>query len=59
MKKPRMFASLTVLALIIAGILLIPLSHSVYCPFEVQPRDAEPVYVIVPGNPGRVERQTG
>ena len=48
-KKPRMFASLFVLGLIIAGIVFIPLPHSIFCAFEVQPRGAEPVYVTVPG----------
>lgn len=48
-KKPRMFASLAGLALIGAGVFFIPLPHSVFCTFEVQPRDAEPVYVTVPG----------
>ena len=48
-KKPRMIASLTVLGLIAAFIIFVPLPHSIYGTFEVQPRGAEPIYVTVPG----------
>lgn len=46
-KKPRMYASLAVLAALAAACFLIPLPQSVLCPLEIQPRDAQPVYVAV------------
>ena len=46
-KKPRMYASLAVLAALAAAFFLIPLPQSVLCPLEIQPRDAQPVYVAV------------
>ena len=48
-KKPRMFASLAGLTAIIAAVMFIPLPHRVVCTLEVQARDAESVYVDVPG----------
>lgn len=36
-------------AVIVAGVLAIPLPHYVYCPFVIQPRAAAVVYVEVPG----------
>ncbi len=53
-KKPRMYASLGVLVLLVAGVIFIPLPHSVTCTLEVQPRDALPVYVDV-SDGGRLE----
>lgn len=46
-KKPRMYASLAVLTAVAAACFLIPLPQSVLCPLEIQPRDAQPVYVAV------------
>ncbi|NIO47579.1 MAG: biotin/lipoyl-binding protein, partial [Planctomycetales bacterium] len=43
-KKPRMYASLGALAVIILAILFIPLPYTVMCSLELQPRDAVPVY---------------
>jgi putative peptide zinc metalloprotease protein len=48
-KKPRLYASLAAVALIVAGVFLVPLPYRVYCPLEVQPLDATSVYVDVPG----------
>lgn len=48
-KKPRMYATLAVLAGLVAAVVMIPLPHSVYCTLEVQARDAKNVYVDVPG----------
>ena len=47
MKKPRMYASLGVLAAVVLAVLFVPLPHSVICTLEIQPRDAESVYVEV------------
>jgi putative peptide zinc metalloprotease protein len=48
-KSLRIYATLLVIAAAIAGILLIPLPAHVYCPLEVQARDARSVYVTVDG----------
>lgn len=48
-KKPRMYATLGVLAAAAAAVMFIPLPHRVYCTLEVQPRDAKSIYVSVPG----------
>ncbi len=48
-KKARLFATLGVLAALLAAATLWPLPHSVYCPFEVRPQNARQVYVEVPG----------
>ncbi len=52
-KKPHMYTSLGVLTALILAVVYVPLPYSVMCPFEVQARDAEPVYVTVPDG-GRV-----
>ncbi len=48
-KKPRFYATLGVLAAIVAFVVWVPLPYSVLCSFEVQPRKASPVYVDVDG----------
>jgi len=63
-KKLRMYATLAGLAAIVAGIVLVPLPHSVFCPLEIRPRDPARIFIDVPGEleacfvrPGqRVER---
>ncbi len=65
-KKPRMLASLAGLALLVGFVVGVPLPYSVLATVEIQARDAESVYVDVPGvleavyvQPGqRVERGT-
>jgi len=54
-KKPRMYASLGVLAALLLGVLFIPLPYSVICTLEIQARDAKPVYVDVPEG-GKLEK---
>jgi putative peptide zinc metalloprotease protein len=49
-KKPRVIATVAVLATALAVILFLPLPFSVKCVFEVQPRGAEQVYAAVPGH---------
>jgi hypothetical protein len=44
-----MYATMALLAAAVTGIMLVPLPASVMCNLEVQPRDAESVYVKVPG----------
>src|SRR5215469_2583990 len=48
-KKPRMYATLAVIAAVLAAVFLVPLPHRVYCTFEIQPRDAQKIFVTVPG----------
>ncbi|HVX64121.1 MAG TPA: hemolysin D [Pirellulales bacterium] len=48
-KKGRMYATLGVLAAVIAAVLYVPLPHRVYCTLEIQPRDANSIFVSVPG----------
>ena len=48
-KKPRMYASVGILAAVVAAVLFLPLPHSVMATLEVQPRDAAQVWVDVPG----------
>ncbi|MFZ5831837.1 MAG: site-2 protease family protein [Planctomycetota bacterium] len=54
-KKPRMYASLAVVTALLAGVLLVPLPFSVLSSLEVQPRDANPVYIDV-FDGGRLEK---
>lgn len=48
-KKARFYGSLGGVALALAAIAFIPLPYRVFAPLEVQPLDATPVYVDVPG----------
>ncbi len=48
-KKPHLYATLAVVAVVILALLFVPLPYSVICTLEIQPRDAESVYVDVPG----------
>jgi putative peptide zinc metalloprotease protein len=48
-KPIRATVSAIVFACLLGAILLIPIPHYVYCSFYVQPRDAQNVYVDVPG----------
>jgi len=48
-KKPRVIATVAVLATALAAILFLPLPYSVKCVFEIQPRGAEQVFASVPG----------
>ncbi|MDZ4659646.1 MAG: biotin/lipoyl-binding protein [Bythopirellula sp.] len=48
-KKVRMYATLAVLATVMAAIWFIPFPSSVMCEFELQPRDAATVYFDVAG----------
>jgi putative peptide zinc metalloprotease protein len=48
-KKVRMYATLAVIIAVAAGIWFIPFPSSVLAEFELQPRDAESVYIEVQG----------
>jgi putative peptide zinc metalloprotease protein len=48
-KKPYFYTSLGVLTVLVAIFFFLPLPSSVICTFEIEPRDAVPVYVDVSG----------
>ncbi len=48
-KRKNVNVTLGILAVVAAFILFVPLPYRVICPLEVKPRDAEVVYVQVPG----------
>ena len=58
-KKPRMYVSLGIVAVVLAAILFLPLPYHVYCMLEVRPRDAQQVYVVVPGELDAVHVKAG
>ena len=58
-KKPRMYATLAGLGLIVAAFVYVPLPHAVFCPLEIQVRDAANVYVTVPGTLEEIKVQPG
>ena len=49
LSKPRMFASLGVLAVVLAGVLAIPLPFHIEAPFLTEPAGGQTVYVAEPG----------
>jgi len=57
-KKPRMFATLGLLATVVAAVLFVPLPFRVFCTVEVEPRDAKSVY-IEPGQLTQVFVKSG
>ena len=58
-KKPRMYATLAGLGAIVAALIYVPLPHSVFCPLEIQARDAANVYVTVSGTLEEISVQPG
>jgi putative peptide zinc metalloprotease protein len=58
-KKPRLYATLGVIALVIAAILFVPLPYRIICPLEIKATDAESVYVVVEGDLAEVNVQPG
>ena len=58
-KKPRLYATLGVIALVAAAILFIPLPYRIICPLEIKAHNAESVYVVVPGDLEQVNVQPG
>jgi putative peptide zinc metalloprotease protein len=58
-KKPRFYASLSVVTVLLLLVVFLPLPQSVICPVELQARDARPVSVRVAGNLASVEVKQG
>ncbi len=48
-KKLRLLATLAVLALVVAGVVYIPLPYYVISPLEIQPLHADSIYISEPG----------
>ncbi len=48
-KRTRLITSVTLVAIVMVAVALIPMPAAVYCPLEIQPRQATAVYVDVPG----------
>jgi putative peptide zinc metalloprotease protein len=49
-KKSHMYPTLGILTAVVLVVLFLPLPYSVLATFEIQARDAAPVYIDVPGN---------
>lgn len=58
-KKLNLLITVAIVAVIFAGIAMIPLPYRVVCTFEVQPRDATSIYVNSPGVLEEVRVQPG
>jgi putative peptide zinc metalloprotease protein len=58
-KRNRLYLSLAGAAVLLLVILLVPLPHRVFCTLEIQPRDAAPVYVTVPGQLDEIRVKPG
>ena len=58
-KKPRLFATLGVLAALLAAVAFVPLPYRVYGALEIQPRDPVNVCVVAPGRLDRLHIKPG
>lgn len=48
-KKPRLYGTIAAVATLVGVVGFLPLPHHIICSLEIAPRDAEHVYVEVPG----------
>ncbi len=48
-KKPRLYATIVIVATVVGAFLFLPLPYRVYCSLEVQPHKPDPVYIEVVG----------
>ncbi len=58
-KKPHMYATLGILAAVALIVFFLPLPSSVLATFEIQARDAKPVYIEVPGKLVSIDTEPG
>src|SRR4029079_11998855 len=58
-KKPRLYATLGALAVLVALFLFLPLPYHVFCSLEVQPHDPDQVYVHVDGQLDLIHVEAG
>ena len=59
MKRKNVNITLGLLAVVAAFVMFVPLPYRVICPLELKPRDAEAVYVQVPGVLDKIGVKTG
>ena len=58
-KRKRLYATLAVLAAVAAFVFYVPLPYHVMCTLEIKPRDAQAVYVTVPGQLKKIHVHSG
>lgn len=58
-KRPRLFATIGVVAILIAVFALVPFPRNVRCTLQLRARDAMPVYIEVPGRLVQVAVEPG
>jgi len=58
-KMPNVYVTVSVMAALVLGVLLIPLPHRVWCTAYVQPRNAAAVYAPVPGHLAELKTRPG
>jgi putative peptide zinc metalloprotease protein len=58
-KKPRFYATIAGVAVLLALIMFLPLPYHVFCTLLVEPRNADPVYVDVAGQLDALHVQPG
>ncbi len=58
-KKPQMYATLSILAAVVLVVFFLPLPHSVLAPFEIQARDAASKFIEVPGRLASIDVKPG
>ena len=58
-KKPRMYAAIGGIVLVIVVIVWVPFPYSVMCPFVVEPRDSAKMYVSVRGKLSEIDVKPG
>ncbi len=54
-KRKNVNVTLTVLGLVAAFVVFVPLPYRVMCPLEIKPRDADPVYIDVAGTLAQID----
>lgn len=59
MKRKNVLTSLAVAGAVVAGIVLLPLPYHVDCAVEIQPRDAQQVFAMVPGKLVALHKKPG
>ena len=58
-KRHRLIASVSVVGIVVAALLFVPLPYSVDCTLELQPRDAAAIWPRVPGRLAKISVKEG
>ncbi len=58
-KKPRMYAAIGGIVLVVLVVFLVPFPYSVMCTFVVEPRDSSKMWVAVPGKLAEIGVEPG